>query len=647
MLLLLRTYYITVRFNRRGALPVTRKDYPDGQIKCTSARRLASKDHQMMDTIGGNMDRKTSLQPSIQGTMAVTTTKKGSTSSAVLEDNGNPWIEVVRKGQKSPSKEKGTEVLSVWDRIESVRSPQGRLLKIEQKSFDIYRVRNGRSEMIEVKKWKQGLVSQVSMSIEGAKWLVKILEKEAKVTREKMWFWRSRERNDCLVACRRSNAGGQYIMVSLPNTKVGGVNSFCFIPGKPDCSGWALFASTLVEVIASGRTGSKDLNKLCCMGVWKVGMVEIKLSPWWFGANEVAAPVKLNPDFWIAVKVGPTMPHKHLAFVLGLKEVRDDDVEAKGDMMDTNSLGALNADTVICQNQADKNRRRDGSGTYLVEYEIDSNRAINVQIEREDNLNFQSEANGRQEAMKIGVVGRGLMVAIAHVDVLDTTAQTIEIVPNKTEKTLNPLVVDMGPIQNQRRGPNFSVSQSTKEGSPQEIQESHSIQSIQKEPVNKDIVTDSDQQEKMGDQVLTTGKEIVVRGLPEGNSKEDLMEIYKHYKGLIEDFKAASPTLGVMILEDKEMITRLMAEAVRMNPLAFVAEMETIGASGGVLMLWSKDSLEVEDVWVKDVLITSRCKSRADGFKWMITGLYGPNDDGAYVQMWDKLNRVRSNYVGP
>ncbi|OVA04453.1 hypothetical protein BVC80_1717g14 [Macleaya cordata] len=54
------------------------------------------------------------------------------------------------------------------------------------------------------------------------------------------------------------------------------------------------------------------------------------------------------------------------------------------------------------------------------------------------------------------------------------------------------------------------------------------------------------------------------------------------------------------------------------------------GASGGVLMVWSKDSLEVEDVRVEAFSITCRCKSKADGFNWMITGLYGPNDDGTH-----------------
>ncbi|OVA12966.1 hypothetical protein BVC80_1157g1 [Macleaya cordata] len=64
------------------------------------------------------------------------------------------------------------------------------------------------------------------------------------------------------------------------------------------------------------------------------------------------------------------------------------------------------------------------------------------------------------------------------------------------------------------------------------------------------------------------------------------------------------------------------------------------GRSGGILMMWNKQTIEVVDICYGNHSISWQCITKCDGFKWVISGVYGPNDDGERTNLWDELNNL-------
>ena len=78
------------------------------------------------------------------------------------------------------------------------------------------------------------------------------------------------------------------------------------------------------------------------------------------------------------------------------------------------------------------------------------------------------------------------------------------------------------------------------------------------------------------------------------------------------------------------------------NRFADWVVLESEGASGGILIMWDKRVIEVQE-WVKGQFsISCRFRNVLDHFEWAFSGVYGPNVDAERGILWEELARVRS-----
>ena len=68
---------------------------------------------------------------------------------------------------------------------------------------------------------------------------------------------------------------------------------------------------------------------------------------------------------------------------------------------------------------------------------------------------------------------------------------------------------------------------------------------------------------------------------------------------------------------------------------------------GGVLMMWDRKVLEKLEVMVGQFSISVRWQGLGDGFIWVCSGVYGPNDNNLKGQLWDKLIGIQQLWEVP
>lgn len=74
---------------------------------------------------------------------------------------------------------------------------------------------------------------------------------------------------------------------------------------------------------------------------------------------------------------------------------------------------------------------------------------------------------------------------------------------------------------------------------------------------------------------------------------------------------------------------------------------EALNQSGGILIAWSKDLVEVEEIKMGEFSVSIKCKSVEDSFRWMFFGVYGPNSTDRRGQMWEELEEVNVEWQCP
>ena len=78
------------------------------------------------------------------------------------------------------------------------------------------------------------------------------------------------------------------------------------------------------------------------------------------------------------------------------------------------------------------------------------------------------------------------------------------------------------------------------------------------------------------------------------------------------------------------------------NRFADWVYLEFEGASGGVLIMWDKRVIEIQE-WVKgQYSISCRFRNVHDQFEWAFSGVYGPNVDAERFILWEELAGVCS-----
>ncbi|XP_026442599.1 uncharacterized protein LOC113342191 [Papaver somniferum] len=65
-----------------------------------------------------------------------------------------------------------------------------------------------------------------------------------------------------------------------------------------------------------------------------------------------------------------------------------------------------------------------------------------------------------------------------------------------------------------------------------------------------------------------------------------------------------------------------------------------MGSSGGTLILWNKDLVEVKDSLVGDYTLSVHRINKHDGFEWVLTNVYGPNKPHERADFWDELDNI-------
>ncbi|XP_026459700.1 uncharacterized protein LOC113360403 [Papaver somniferum] len=67
---------------------------------------------------------------------------------------------------------------------------------------------------------------------------------------------------------------------------------------------------------------------------------------------------------------------------------------------------------------------------------------------------------------------------------------------------------------------------------------------------------------------------------------------------------------------------------------------KSLGNSGGMLILWDRDFLEVSDSLVGDYTLSILCTNKNDNFQWVLTNVYGPNNSVERTEFWLELDNV-------
>jgi hypothetical protein len=68
----------------------------------------------------------------------------------------------------------------------------------------------------------------------------------------------------------------------------------------------------------------------------------------------------------------------------------------------------------------------------------------------------------------------------------------------------------------------------------------------------------------------------------------------------------------------------------------------SIGASGGILLMWDSRVVEKLEDAVEYFFVSCKFRNVEDHNIWMFSGVYGPNVDNDRGLMWDELAGIRS-----
>ena len=73
----------------------------------------------------------------------------------------------------------------------------------------------------------------------------------------------------------------------------------------------------------------------------------------------------------------------------------------------------------------------------------------------------------------------------------------------------------------------------------------------------------------------------------------------------------------------------------------------SLGASGGILVMWDSRVVENLEEAVGHYLVSCRFKNVGDNFEWAFSGVYGPNVDREHRLLWDELSSLHSWWKVP
>ncbi|OVA11388.1 hypothetical protein BVC80_8579g14 [Macleaya cordata] len=72
----------------------------------------------------------------------------------------------------------------------------------------------------------------------------------------------------------------------------------------------------------------------------------------------------------------------------------------------------------------------------------------------------------------------------------------------------------------------------------------------------------------------------------------------------------------------------------------------SIGRSGGLILIWDEDILNLEDEQIGNHSISVQFGNIDDNFKWGLTNAYAPNESTGRKNFWKELDNVRNWWAG-
>jgi hypothetical protein len=91
-----------------------------------------------------------------------------------------------------------------------------------------------------------------------------------------------------------------------------------------------------------------------------------------------------------------------------------------------------------------------------------------------------------------------------------------------------------------------------------------------------------------------------------------------------------------------ELISRKSIRSLWGCPYVDWCFVPSLGASGGILLMWDKRVVNRMEVDVGDYVVACSFKNVDDGYEWAFAGVYGPNGDSDRCFLWDELAGLMS-----
>lgn len=75
--------------------------------------------------------------------------------------------------------------------------------------------------------------------------------------------------------------------------------------------------------------------------------------------------------------------------------------------------------------------------------------------------------------------------------------------------------------------------------------------------------------------------------------------------------------------------------------------LSSLGSSGGLMCLWDKEAIKLEEQRLGDISTTLWCKFMEEDIVWRITNVYGPMERPRKEAFWKVLGDIRGNLTLP
>jgi hypothetical protein len=128
-----------------------------------------------------------------------------------------------------------------------------------------------------------------------------------------------------------------------------------------------------------------------------------------------------------------------------------------------------------------------------------------------------------------------------------------------------------------------------------------------------------------------------VRGLNDPKKREVLKNWLRKWK------------VGVVCLQETKLdrVDWRLFQSIWVNRFVGWVMLNTVNTAGGIVLLWDKRVLELTDSKVGTFSVTCCWKGLADGFEWVGLGVYGPNRDDLWSDLWEELMGVHQQWPHP